>query len=539
MPSPIINLAPAGNGSFASGGSTGWIAKAGIFWCSENDTLDTFQTQLLGGSFGETVFDGTSVGFFSHNETGHVSTLMSSGIASAFPGPLNTSGGGLIADYVWGLLLTGGSGGVPQWASDAARTCNGVIFSNKDSGQYVGGIVLTSDTMEAQSGYFNLASGGGNVVVTGVGFQPDLVLILANYPNNNTWQNVMTTLGAYGGHWMHFGAASGSAADEQFCVCEWSDYLAVAPAGCDGVGKFTSGAVSVGINGTVVTHQAELLSMDADGFTLSQSVAPPGNVQMAYLAMREPNGFFKVGVGTQPAAGGLYATTGVGGEPTFVMFATEGKDTENIEAYMQLSLGGSDGVDQSSSFAGSLTPRKSRFSQSQCLQMCEGDETVYATANFDSLNADGFTLDWTVNQGDARLYGWIAGKIETYRVPLVYNLPATDITATSTVFNGQVDVGDVTSDGVSYFFQYWIPPQVYGEENYTTVISVPPGAGLIDVAEYVTGLLSCTDHEYNFGIYKDGCYIIVGGEFFPEPFKTLGCVFPYIPQIYRRVIGTT
>ena len=71
------------------------------------------------------------------------------------------------------------------------------------------------------------------------------------------------------------------------------------------------------------------------------------------------------------------------------------------------------------------------------------------------------------------------------------------------------------------------------------MISVPPGAGLIDVAEYVTGLLSCTDHEYNFGIYKDGCYIIVGGEFFPEPFKTLGCVFPYIPQIYRRVIGTT
>lgn len=256
------------------------------------------------------------------------------------------------------------------------------------------------DVTAADSGTFTLNSGTGSKSISGVGFLPDFVFLggITDGPTEGT-QSLLV------------GAASG-VGQEGAIGCGAFDPGVVAATRRLSGSRIITGAK--GIAGEPVV-EADLTSFNSGGFTIN--VGTKGFTDLSpfgYLCLQ--GGKYRVGKTTARTSVGTTATTGLGQSPNGLMLLTTATPTEDsTQGHWVHGIGASDGVSEGCSWdfvqdgtinqaiagAGSVTTKVIRHVS----------ETAGATtheADVQSLDADGFTLNWTTAGSDADDFVYIA-----------------------------------------------------------------------------------------------------------------------------------
>lgn len=234
--------------------------------------------------------------------------------------------------------------------------------------------------------------------VTGVGFQPDAILVFGLADETALPASTATGL-------LFLGAATSSSSR---AACSYANR-----------DNRTDTELARFLTATKVIHEiggagaikaeADLVSMDTDGFTLNVSTAPAVADRVFYVALKGPR--FKVGVETQKTSTGTKATTGVGFQPDLLfLFGVNRVNSGTIDttsAAMGVSIGaGKSGTEGCVWFGGldaaATSDEGSNLGLAKVFRHATAPSTVDAEADLSSLDADGFTLDWTTADATAR-----------------------------------------------------------------------------------------------------------------------------------------
>lgn len=258
-------------------------------------------------------------------------------------------------------------------------------------------------------GSFQLNTVTGNKSVTGLGFQPKLLIFfhtpdtvdIVNQTANHNWA---------------MGATDGT---NQFALCTFS-------ANGNSVGESAYGAhcltnCIVGSIDSVTSWRATIVSMDGDGFTINQPTAPPVGVRVGYLALGGTLTGWQVGA-FQAGTVGSQSVTGLGFQPSGLLAFTAGAIAQttnppnlngNVSNSLAPCFGFTDGVNQRSHgvwYRGSSLTVKSRGRE------CRNDSLIaapYLTTpstthavwlSLSSFDANGFTFTNNINNGNRWVY---------------------------------------------------------------------------------------------------------------------------------------
>lgn len=248
----------------------------------------------------------------------------------------------------------------------------------------------------------------GSLAVTGVGFQPKVVIF---------WMVAQTGTGQGVSYQASFGAASGSAA--RFAVMASADSGVTTTIVRNGI--FTTRCLWLNkADGSASEFVADFTSMDADGFTLNRITAASSSWVMNFLCLGGTDvASALVGSHAFPVGTGTDAVTGVGFQPNVVIFGCPGTTSTSSgtannhrgfsvgwatgsSARATALFGGQNGLVLGSSTEGSMV------STTKCLGSTNSsDSSLETAADFVSMDSDGFTLNKTAG-GSATLYGFIA-----------------------------------------------------------------------------------------------------------------------------------
>lgn len=257
-----------------------------------------------------------------------------------------------------------------------------------------------SDVTDTASGHFVAPSATGDDAVTGVGFMPDVVLLIGT---NQLADDVINS------------------ANAGYCIGMFND------AGEQGVlalnsvnGAATSDtaryqrtdkalALFAAANTTTLTHEATFSSMDGDGFTLNYTTASVANKRIAYIAIKgiqsKISSFTSPTAGTAPVAQSI---TGTGFAPEGMIFLTGGKTAgSTIVAHNRFSLGAARSSSNETCLwggdeDGNITMVGAQMMDDDaCIRVSDeagsaASTTTQALADFTSLDSDGFELNWSV-----------------------------------------------------------------------------------------------------------------------------------------------
>lgn len=267
-------------------------------------------------------------------------------------------------------------------------------------------IAIGGAGVTAHVGAGTLATSGATQGYTGAGFVPELVLFAG-----------LGSTGVAGADSIQLGAICLGASDgTNSAMTMIGEDAGVSAMTCVQYQK--SGAVLVGSNSTSIglNYEADLDSMDADGFTLSVSDLPSADADFGWLALA--GGDFKVGLETQKTSTGTKATTGVGFKPAGALFVSGSEaanGTFDATVNSTLVVGASDGNREGVTWGGqddgnANSVAKSNYGITKSLRMADAgaSPTTLAEADFATFDADGFTLDWTTADGTAREFWWVA-----------------------------------------------------------------------------------------------------------------------------------
>ena len=258
---------------------------------------------------------------------------------------------------------------------------------------------------------FSTLAGTGNQSVVGLGFEPKIVLF---------FPSAQTASGISAGSNISFGAAIDS-----------SNRFALTANAMNGVGTSNSGRESktdrcfmvnnpADGGGTNPGYEADFVSMDADGFTVN-IIVNVGSIarKVAFLALGgdDLTNVF-IGNDTMRTTVGTKATTGVGFEPDAVILSSISlttTDTANNDGAI-FSLGcGTDPTERGASCVQDRdnrgTSETTRWQETdKCLIGITSGGSEDYEADLDSLDADGFTLDYTNAAASAYRFFYIALK---------------------------------------------------------------------------------------------------------------------------------
>ncbi len=261
-------------------------------------------------------------------------------------------------------------------------------------------------------GSFAQKTSTGTQAVTGVGFQPKVVLF---------WIQDLTADGSAANAPHSFGAATSSS--NRFYHASWVKDN-------DGVGFYptlgTRATKCIGVvddaSGTPARRaEADLTSMDADGFTLNWSTADATARVISYMALGGTD-IVNVMVGEKgcPTVTGNQATTGLGFKPTALLLVPHGYTSAAPQLQAtdaRPSLGMATAAAQGVSAAvyepsGSVGQTEAfQTATTVAARIIDYNGSDFATlgeASFVSFDADGFTLNWTTAPASARYFFWIA-----------------------------------------------------------------------------------------------------------------------------------
>ena len=174
-----------------------------------------------------------------------------------------------------------------------------------------------SDVTNVKVGTFGSKGSTGSQGITGVGFQPDLIIIFSS----GTFGGMPVNLGeGING----IGFANGLLTANQYAMGSYSADGTTSAIGTISAHN-TGYVVYLPMTNTFVSLQATLTSFDADGFTLNWVTHPVlANVNMSYIAIKGTVDFkSKVGVAILPVfTGGKTIVTGIGFDPKCGLFAS-------------------------------------------------------------------------------------------------------------------------------------------------------------------------------------------------------------------------
>ncbi len=258
------------------------------------------------------------------------------------------------------------------------------------------------DITNASIGHFNAPSATGDDAVTGIGFEPDFVLLLGT---NRTVDNVSTdSVGSF----------------SLGCFNNAGEQGVIAPFVKDGVGTMDTVryqrvdkclAMFNLADTTALTHEASFASTESDGFTLNYTTASVADKRVAYLALRglrtKISSITSPTVGTPPVT---QTVTGVGFEPRGMMFLSTGKTagTTIIDHY-RYSVGAANASSETCMWSGDEDAAAAAFTahmvdDDACIRVSDevasaASTTTQALADFTSLDSDGYTISWSTIDG--------------------------------------------------------------------------------------------------------------------------------------------
>jgi hypothetical protein len=259
----------------------------------------------------------------------------------------------------------------------------------------LGGDALTNVKVDK----FATATSAGAQGVTGVGFQPDgLLLIQAGMTSATVLPG--TRVGTY----PSIGGANSSSS--MGCSSIRAD-----DGGADAsFGTYQQGDELNSARG--ITNTCTLTSFDSDGFTVNWSAVSVTARHAFYVAIKGMS--VKVGVETQKGATGTKATTGVGFKPKALLVLGSNKIASDVDVtgQMTLTIGASDGTREGCVWVGADKPSNSQADNAtdsaKVLQHRSLSGTLVAEADVSSFDSDGFTLDWTTADTTGRQFVYIA-----------------------------------------------------------------------------------------------------------------------------------
>jgi hypothetical protein len=253
----------------------------------------------------------------------------------------------------------------------------------------------------------------GNVSITGVGFQPDVL-----FQFGDAFSTAPTTSGSAG----------------TACILNWgvmtptASWTNAISANTDTAssqktrhfGTTTLGAYMLATDAVTLVQSYSLVSMDTDGFTLNAQQAPASVTNsMNILAIRGVQAF--AGSFAQITANGSQSITGVGFQPDMVIFSSVRDTTTNMTspanpAVAEFGSYGNSGAGLGSFGIGEfINATANPSSSSSVLDTANIISRINATTVLDkaygaSLDTNGFTITWTRNSGTAYIHYYLALK---------------------------------------------------------------------------------------------------------------------------------
>ncbi|MDZ4185547.1 MAG: CxxxxCH/CxxCH domain-containing protein, partial [Desulfuromonadales bacterium] len=330
-----------------------------------------------------------------------------------------------------------------------------------------------SDITNANVGTTSMFAATGNSSVTGVGFQPDAVLLLAS--NRSTAINTNPASRRPG---LNSGFMVGGASPSQGSI-GWGMRDAQTAATHGSVFS-ASRALNI-MRGNAIDVAATYVSMNADGFTMNASVAG-GATNVSWLALK--GGVYKVGTFAQPTAGTppfTTAYTGVGFEPTGLLLAsTNSNATDNTVNTANPGASFAFGAASSATARGSVWAHQTGFNPNdsnmnndatKVLRLAQSTATNSAVADFSTFDLDGFTLNWTTRADT------------TARRILYFAMGSSEVT-TTTLGNG-TDPASVTvgPDGAATMLDAFTLQASAGTDTVTAAtVTLAPASAFANLA---------------------------------------------------------
>lgn len=262
-------------------------------------------------------------------------------------------------------------------------------------------LAFGGDDVDATCEQFATGTGTGNHSYTGAKMTPDL-LIFATSPNAEGTYNNCPGFGvarSTSERWAHtmYGLGATTPTKEKSK-------------------QRTDQCLLTNQNGTIL-FAADLVSMDANGFTLNYANLLAGNGPCGYVAIKGITA--KAGSFNTPTSIGNAAISGLGFEPDFVLlnshgFASGTSEQSDARRFTGL-ITATDvrAISATGTHNVSTTERDTYLSDTQAFvgQDSHATPTTLLAADYVSLDADGFTLDWTTVQGTAREVCYLAIKM--------------------------------------------------------------------------------------------------------------------------------
>lgn len=266
----------------------------------------------------------------------------------------------------------------------------------------------------------------GNQSYTGFGFKPKIIILWGNKLSSNT----NGTDASFG-----FGVATTATDNDTYAVVNGNGDLSNA--------AYTNNAhcyslIQSGAFANILAL-AELVSMDADGFTLHWTTTD-GTARLINVLALGGGSFIRAGIGVDTAktTNGTKATTGVGFKPDCLFIFASGALTTNGGTNTRDGVGWSDGTtDFSVSTCGTRNTNPSILFHAQRPKIValNNGSTIFNEANIQSFDPDGFTLNWTTTNGGANVFSYIALK---------------GVLAKTGVFNQPTSTGNQAQTGIGF-----------------------------------------------------------------------------------------
>jgi hypothetical protein len=250
----------------------------------------------------------------------------------------------------------------------------------------------------------------GNQAITGVGFKPETVLHFYAGAAYTGPAGTSTFNGIFG-----LGAMDKNGAQWATQVADWDDNDTTLTSR----GQQTDAAIYMYADGSsaAVTKEASFVSMDNDGFTLNFKTANANAGLICSLSLagvKAAAGNFNKATAGAPAS---QSVTSAGFKPGAVLFSSfqMGQQSASVsETNFSYGIGASDGVNEGSSALTSAnnvaTTAVDAIDKTSKALLKMNTPPLDAEADLTSLDATGFTLNWTTNDNVASQIGfWALG----------------------------------------------------------------------------------------------------------------------------------
>ena len=369
-------------GSFTQSTSTGNQAITGVgfqpkavLFFSDFDAFTGNKNDALYG-FGVAVSSTKRWAVFGHANWGSASALSKGGFdTTRCFGSVIASGA---TDYVNADFVSMDSDGFTINNTTVAATGSVIYF-----------IALGGTDISVDVGTFTITA-TGNKAVTGVGFLPSMVLFSSIGAPAAGNQNAIET------------SVGGMTSSSQFVISQMGQN-SVNP----------SNTKSLQITTAVIDNEwtagnedkAEYVSLDADGFTINCSKNTNSPI-CGYFAIKGAQ--FKIGTFTESTSLGSQSVTGVGFQPSLVMFLSQSQASSTaVQDNLNIMIGSAVSSSSRNVFDidanDNVTPSQGQNSKSSalCLEHINATAvtnvpTVLESSDFVSMDSDGFTFNASV-----------------------------------------------------------------------------------------------------------------------------------------------